>query len=1488
MEDMLRRKKPANPGRLALVWGVIFAAMIFAMLAGCGYSGPVNNAVAFGGSVHGGHQPVSGATIQLYATGTSGVGSAAQPLLSEAITSDSDGNFSIPATYTCPSSSSQVYVVARGGNPGLASGGNNPALQLTAMLGSCSKLSAGGAISVNEVTTVGSVWPLAQYMKSPTNIGSAKNDASFLAAVSTVPEFINIAQGSSPGTPAATSYFAENSKLYSLADVLADCVSSSGGVAGDGSPCGHLFSISAPAGGSAPTDTMTAAMRIAQSPANAVAGIYGLVAPDTPYLPALVAAPPDWTLTLTYLVATPTISAATGTYVGAQQVTISDSTAGTTIYYTTDGTVPTTSSTIYTGPISIAVSSTVQAIAVLSGSQSPVAASVLTITSPLAPAALAFMQQPSDAVAGATISPGVQVVVQDGNGNTAAAATNPITISLVGGAGLGGTQTVIPQNGIATFSNLTVSTPGSYTFSATSPGLSSATSSSFTIRAPGGTATSPVKLAFAQQPTNALTGAAVSPAVQVVVEDANGNTVTAATAPVTVALTSSAGLGGTLWTTIPINGIATFANITVSTAGSGYTLLATSPNLSSATSASFTISAPGGGAPPPPVKLAFLQQPSNALTGATISPAVQVAVEDSTGNVVTAATNPVTLALSSGSGLQGTLTVVAQKGIATFSTLGVSAAGSYTLSATSSGLTSATSASFTITTQGGGTPPPATKLAFSQQPSNALTGAAISPAVQVAVEDSTGNVVTTATNSVTISLAGGSGLGGTLTVAAQNGIATFGNLSLSAAGSYTLSAASSGLTSAVSASFTISSSGGGTPVPAKLAFSQQPSDAFMGAAISPAVRVVVEDSNGNVVTSASNPVTLALQGGSGLAGTLTATPQNGIAIFNNLTVSAAGSYTLLATSPSLTSATSTSFTIAKGLSTVESLGAIPANQAFNGLGFNLTTSNDWEFKMAAAAGATHARYQCSWVTTENQTAPPNNTSESPQFTLQSDCQAALVSAANVGIHSTIVAAYGAPFHQILTVYVPAGASAGAKSIQVEFASGAGGDTLSSMAPFYDTIIGSSKNPITNKHSYAGGLITGVTLQDSTHATLTLASALSSALPANTSTEYVINEYLYPPPASSSPTDPSVVAYAKYAAFLASKISASGVSGEVELWNEPPWSDDPWDNRGDYYDVWPGSPTPGPQAANYPNAGFVAALQGATPPAGTNYNWGGTEKSGANSVFLMMPSNTGVAFKQPNNAVTTESFHPYGNNPEDELWSAPCLAATINPYPAAPKGFSACNLGDKNANIALAVQNSLVQQSRNSSWGIGHNITETGIATATVDQAHQARFIMRQFLGYQAAGVTPVQFYRLYDDSGGGFGFVDPSTHAPLPSLVAIAGLMSDLAAISNAAVGSGSLPSIVSYSGTYPLDTVSMVGTRSGDTVNSVLFAVWQRSNTTTGVWGALASPAPAPVVVQIPANVNVVGVINLDTRDAVSYTTSGQQITFNVGDDPVEVLIEP
>lgn len=89
--------------------------------------------------------------------------------------------------------------------------------------------------------------------------------------------------------------------------------------------------------------------------------------------------PSNEVATVPLVVATPTLSPVGGTYATPQTVTISCSTSGATIYYTTDGSTPTTSSAVYTGPLTVSVTTTVKAIAAKTGyNNSSVATSTYT------------------------------------------------------------------------------------------------------------------------------------------------------------------------------------------------------------------------------------------------------------------------------------------------------------------------------------------------------------------------------------------------------------------------------------------------------------------------------------------------------------------------------------------------------------------------------------------------------------------------------------------------------------------------------------------------------------------------------------------------------------------------------------------------------------------------------------------------------------------------------------------------------------------------------------------------------------------------------------------------------------------------------------------------------------------------------------------------------------------------------------------------------
>ncbi len=77
----------------------------------------------------------------------------------------------------------------------------------------------------------------------------------------------------------------------------------------------------------------------------------------------------------------PNFNPPAGTYYGSQSISISDAESYATIYYTTDGTTPTTQSSVYTNPIFVQSFQTLNAIAIVSGGNtSPVASGTYNIS----------------------------------------------------------------------------------------------------------------------------------------------------------------------------------------------------------------------------------------------------------------------------------------------------------------------------------------------------------------------------------------------------------------------------------------------------------------------------------------------------------------------------------------------------------------------------------------------------------------------------------------------------------------------------------------------------------------------------------------------------------------------------------------------------------------------------------------------------------------------------------------------------------------------------------------------------------------------------------------------------------------------------------------------------------------------------------------------------------------------------------------------------
>jgi hypothetical protein len=566
-----------------------------------------------------------------------------------------------------------------------------------------------------------------------------------------------------------------------------------------------------------------------------------------------------------------------------------------------------------------------------------------------------FTQLPSSGVAGAMLNPPVIATVEDQFGNVITTDSSTVTLTLNGGtfAGGGNTATSTADDGAAIFNDLVINSGGSYTLTASDGSLTASTSGSLSISG----SVSSEQLVITRGPSGAAAGSALSPAVQVSVEQ-SGSVVTSDTSTVTLTLNGGvfAG-GGTTVTAQAVNGVATFSSLVIDAAGA-YTLSASDGSDTAATSSSFTIS-PGAA-----TNLVITQTPSTATAGQALGTALKVAVEDAFGNVVTSNTSSVAVSVASGPGIvaiTSTASVAAASGVATFSNLIFDTAGTYTLSVNDGSLTGATSGSFTVN------PAAASALSYVQTPGSGTVGQALNPSVKVAVKDQFGNVVTSNSSTVTVAMASGPGgfaNGSTTTMAAVNGIATFSNLMFGTAGTYTLSVTDGSLSGATSGNIAVSASAG-----AKLAITQTPTTGTAGQALGTALKVAIEDSSGNVVTANTSTVTVAVASGPGgfaSGSTTSVAAVSGVATFSNLIFNTAGTYTLSISDGSLTGTTTASITVSAGAasklvitqtpatSTAGQTLATPLKVAVEDAFGNVLTSNTSTVAAAVATGPGYA------------------------------------------------------------------------------------------------------------------------------------------------------------------------------------------------------------------------------------------------------------------------------------------------------------------------------------------------------------------------------------------------------------------------------------------------------------------------------------------------------------------------------------------------------
>ncbi len=529
-------------------------------------------------------------------------------------------------------------------------------------------------------------------------------------------------------------------------------------------------------------------------------------------------------------------------------------------------------------------------------------------------ARFAFVQQPANTVAGQTMA-AVVVQLTDRFGNPLTTTGVPVTLSLSPPEALGGTATVNTNNGLATFTTLSINRTGTYRLLAQSPNISTVASTEFQITA-GPAANLSVSGA---DPQSTAVNTPFPYPLQVTVTDAFGNPVAGATVSYTPndvggasadlsALSALSGPNGVATVTATANGVAGSYTVTAGVAGFPGT-------------GSFNLTNVPGGVD----HASFVNQPTDTTAGAIINVGSGVAVRlaDATGNgipgkVITLTAQPGTLeSTPSANPISGTTDAT---GAVTFSSLFIRSTGSYLLRAVVGGESISTiSNNFQITAA-----PPAMIAIEDGDNQKIQVGRNYGP-FRAIVKDTLGNPVPGVSVTLTVP-ASGPGFAGLVS------------------GPIVLTTDSSGLATVpvalannVVGPFTVAFSITASPTPATfhfenlpgnanlLTFSQQPGNSIAGSTISPAVTVQVRDQFGNPVATSGIAVTLQLVPPARSSGTLTqVTNASGLATFNDLKIDQAGRYQYLAEAPGLSSVTSTTFNVsAAAVSAIEIVSGTP-------------------------------------------------------------------------------------------------------------------------------------------------------------------------------------------------------------------------------------------------------------------------------------------------------------------------------------------------------------------------------------------------------------------------------------------------------------------------------------------------------------------------------------------------------------------------------------
>jgi hypothetical protein len=319
----------------------------------------LSTAATLSGKVHGGNQPVIGATVTLWFAGQGLAGSTA--IKAATTTTDSLGSFSFTkdtagghdgttSSWSCPSGggSPLVYVLSQGGNTqnnGVA-GQTNTAASFIALYGDCPTITGANFVYMSEVTTVATMATVAQFFNPADDTLKADSTGQQRLVMLNLPNTVAILADAATGLantsktiPAATNgsiasgvaltATPEAAKINTLANIISSCIN---GATSAATSCGTLFSAATPPipnttnlnGGTFPpaTDTLQALYYIFTNPSNTnptnLSTLFGLQpAVGAPYAPVLSAAPTDWSIGVSYASTGPASACGTGNFISS-------------------------------------------------------------------------------------------------------------------------------------------------------------------------------------------------------------------------------------------------------------------------------------------------------------------------------------------------------------------------------------------------------------------------------------------------------------------------------------------------------------------------------------------------------------------------------------------------------------------------------------------------------------------------------------------------------------------------------------------------------------------------------------------------------------------------------------------------------------------------------------------------------------------------------------------------------------------------------------------------------------------------------------------------------------------------------------------------------------------------------------------------------------------------------------------------------------------